>query len=86
MEVLWLVLLVMIPLVGGGFFALYRQKGAGLRRPRPAPAQAADPAQGRRRLPHGFAPMSLLLGIALIAALVAAVLLRSLLVALNAPF
>lgn len=92
MEFIWILLLVMVPLLGGGIIALHQQRRRSMRKPpatsAAAPSGTAD--EQRRRLPHGFGPMGLVLGGALIAAiglalLVGFPLLRSLLIAFNAP-
>ena len=63
MEIIWLVLLIIVPLFAGAIFMLCRQtQSAG-----PGP-QAADrrtdsrAVEDRRRLPRGFGPMGLLAG------------------------
>lgn len=91
MEIVWLVLLIIVPLFAGAIFMLYRQtQSAG-----PGP-QAADrrtdsrAVEDRRRLPRGFGPMGLLLGATVAGAVVAAIvigfpILRAMLIAFNAP-
>lgn len=91
MEIIWLVLLVVVPLFAGGLFALYRQNRTGTVKARATlPQTDPDAIEAGRRLPQGFGPMGLILGAALIGAVIAALLLgfpllRSLLIAFNAP-
>lgn len=91
MEIIWLVLLIMVPLFAGGLFALHRQNRTGTAKAKSTlPRTGAGAGEGRRRLPHGLGPMGVVLGAALIGAVIAALLLgfpllRSLLIAFNAP-
>ena len=91
MEIIWLVLLIMVPLFAGGLFALHRQNRTGTAKAKSTlPRTDPGAGEGRRHLPHGLGPMGVVLGAALIGAVIAALLLgfpllRSLLIAFNAP-
>lgn len=91
MEIIGLVLLIIVPLFAGALLVLYRQTHSA----RPGP-QSVDrktyghAAEDRRRLPHGFAPMGLVLAATMVIAVVLALfvgfpLLRTLLIVFNAP-
>ncbi|MGY6710177.1 MAG: hypothetical protein ACXIVF_17795 [Rhizobiaceae bacterium] len=90
MEIIWLVLLIMVPLSAGGFYILYRAQRAGRVR-QPSDGLRADrSASPSRPLPRRLGTTGLVLAAAVIVAVGLALfvgfpLLRTLLIAFNAP-
>jgi len=91
MEIIWLVSLIIIPLFAFAIVVLYRQTRSAGSGPQSLGRQTdGDAAEQRRRLPHGLGPMGLVLAATVVVAIVLALfvgfpLLRTLLIAFNAP-